>query len=170
MSARRLVRAPTCLKLHRLLYSYESKVIGPIGNYTTRDKTVAAQAALRSQGVEAEIKGTSVYGLSVVITGTNTILFQFDDLGLGTGLGVEPNAADTVEDDPVNGKENNGEREYRESVQKPSAPFCSLAGWAVTDKARTDPMETAVVSKAFFFYSKHHAGRCERIPSLYGMV
>ena len=30
MSALRLVRAPTCPKLHRLLYSYESKVIGPI--------------------------------------------------------------------------------------------------------------------------------------------
>ena len=63
-----------------------------IGNYTTRDKAEAAQTALLSQGVETEMKGTSVYGVSVVITGTNTILFQFDDLGKGTGLGVEPNA------------------------------------------------------------------------------
>ncbi|MCH5351987.1 MAG: SpoIID/LytB domain-containing protein [Acutalibacter sp.] len=64
-----------------------------IGNYTTQDKAVTAQAALRSQGVETEIKGTSAYGVSVVVTGTNTILFQFDDLGKDTGLGVEPNAA-----------------------------------------------------------------------------
>ena len=71
-----------------------------IGNYTTWDKAAAAQTALRSQGVETEIKGTSAYGLSVVTTGTNTILFQFDDLGKGTGLGIEPNAVDMPEDDP----------------------------------------------------------------------
>ena len=70
-----------------------------IGNYTSRDKAAAAQAALAKQGVETEVKGTSAYGLSVVITGTNTILFQFDDLGKGTGLGVEPNAAE-IQDDP----------------------------------------------------------------------
>ena len=71
-----------------------------IGNYTTRDKVLAAQAALAEQGVETKVKGTSVYGLSVVITGTNTILFQFDDLGEGTGLGIEPNAVDIPDDDP----------------------------------------------------------------------
>ena len=71
-----------------------------IGNYTTRDKAEAAQAALAERGVETVVKGTSVYGLSVVITGTNTILFQFDDLGKGTGLGIEPNAVDIPEDDP----------------------------------------------------------------------
>ena len=64
-----------------------------IGNYTTRDGAVAAQAALSGQGVETVLKGTSEYGISVVATGTNTILFQFDDLGQGTGLGMEPNAA-----------------------------------------------------------------------------
>ena len=65
-----------------------------VGNYTTRDKAVAAQTALaRERGVETVLKGTSVYGVNVVITGTNTILFQFDDLGEGTGLGVEPNAS-----------------------------------------------------------------------------
>ena len=51
-----------------------------------------AQAALASQGVEASLKGTTEYGISVVITGTNTILFQYDDLGQGTGLGMEANA------------------------------------------------------------------------------
>lgn len=64
-----------------------------IGCYTTRDKAVAAQAALRERGVETVLKGTSEYGVSVVVTGTDTMLFQFDDLGRGTGLGVEPNAA-----------------------------------------------------------------------------
>ena len=64
-----------------------------IGNYTTLDKALAVQADLAEQGVTAQWKGTSIYGVSVVITGTNTILFQFDDLGEGTGLGVEPNAA-----------------------------------------------------------------------------
>ena len=63
-----------------------------IGSYTTRDKAVEAQAALANQGVDTELKGTSEYGISVVITGTNTILFQFDDLGQGTGMGMEPNA------------------------------------------------------------------------------
>ena len=70
-----------------------------IGNYTVRDDAVAAQANLRSQGVEAELKATSAYGMSVVITGTSTILFQFDDLGKGTGLGLEPNAAEDGEGD-----------------------------------------------------------------------
>lgn len=63
-----------------------------IGNYTTRSKVESAQAALAAQGVETAIKGTSEYGISVVTTGTNTILFQFDDLGKGTGMGMEPNA------------------------------------------------------------------------------
>ena len=61
-----------------------------VGNYTTRDGAVAAQSALAAQGVSTQLRGTSEYGVSVVITGTNTILFQYDDLGQGTGLGVEP--------------------------------------------------------------------------------
>ena len=61
-----------------------------VGNYTTRDKAVAAQSALAAQGVSAALAGTSEYGVSVVTTGTNTILFQFDDLGKGTGLGLAP--------------------------------------------------------------------------------
>ncbi len=61
-----------------------------IGNYTTRDGAVAAQSTLAAQGVYTELRGTSEYGVSVVVTGTNTILFQYDDLGNGTGLGVEP--------------------------------------------------------------------------------
>ncbi|MDE6261260.1 MAG: SpoIID/LytB domain-containing protein [Oscillospiraceae bacterium] len=61
-----------------------------VGNYTTRDGAVAAQSNLAAQGVYTELRGTSEYGVSVVITGTNTILFQYDDNGSGTGLGVEP--------------------------------------------------------------------------------
>ena len=80
-----------------------------IGNYTTRPKAVAAQTALANRGVGTVIKGTSEYGVSVVITGTNTILFQFDDLGKGTGLGVEPNAAgDNPEGVGAYGAQNDG--------------------------------------------------------------
>ena len=61
-----------------------------IGNYITRDKAVAAQSTLVAQGVSTALAGTSKYGVSVVITGTNTILFQYDDQGRGTGLGIEP--------------------------------------------------------------------------------
>ncbi len=64
-----------------------------IGNYTTRDQAVAAQEALAARGISTVLKGTSSYGVNAVITGTNTILFQFDDEGKGTGLGVAPNAA-----------------------------------------------------------------------------
>ena len=58
-----------------------------VGNYTAKEGALAAQTAL---GVAADPCGTSAYGVSVVATGTNTILFQYDDLGNGTGLGVEP--------------------------------------------------------------------------------
>lgn len=61
-----------------------------IGNYTTRDAAVAAQSALAAQGTYTELRGTSGFGVSVVATGTSNILFQYDDLGNGTGLGVEP--------------------------------------------------------------------------------
>lgn len=66
-----------------------------IGNYTIRDRAVAAQSALAAQGVTTTLVGTSSYGVNAVITGTSTILFQYDDLGQGTGLGVEPNQFDT---------------------------------------------------------------------------
>ena len=65
-----------------------------IGNYTTRDGAVAAQNAL---SVSTVLTGTSEYGVSVVVTGTNKIVFQYDDEGKGTGLGVEPNAAGSGE-------------------------------------------------------------------------
>lgn len=61
-----------------------------IGNYLNRDAAVAAQSNLAASGVSTELKGTSSYGISVVATGTNTIVFQYDDEGSGTGLGVEP--------------------------------------------------------------------------------
>ena len=73
------------------------KFYARIGNYTTRDKAVDVQNDLLAKGVSTELKGTSAYGVSVVITGKNTILFQFDDLGSGTGLGIEPNAAGSGE-------------------------------------------------------------------------
>ena len=63
-----------------------------IGNYTTRDGAVSAQSALAAQGIYVELRGTSGFGVNVVATGTNTILFQYDDLGSGTGLGIEPSS------------------------------------------------------------------------------
>ena len=68
-----------------------------IGNYTTRDKAVSAQNDFAARGVSTELKGTSAYGVSVVVTGTNTIVFQYDDEGKGTGLGVEPDASGSGE-------------------------------------------------------------------------
>ena len=62
-----------------------------IGNYTTRDEAVTAQLSLEANGIHTEIKGTSQYAINVVSTGTNTILFQFDDFGKNTGLGIEAN-------------------------------------------------------------------------------
>lgn len=61
-----------------------------VGNYLTRDSAVSAQQKLAASGVSASLAGTSAYGVSVVLTGTNTIIFQYDDNGSGTGLGVEP--------------------------------------------------------------------------------
>lgn len=57
------------------------------GCYTTSDQARAAQASL---GVESTLSWTSKYGVNAVVTGTSTILFQYDDNGQGTGLGVEP--------------------------------------------------------------------------------
>ena len=62
-----------------------------IGNYLDRASAQAAQESLAlNAGVSTEIKGTSAYGVSVVVTGTADVLFQFDDDGAGTGLGVLP--------------------------------------------------------------------------------
>lgn len=58
-----------------------------VGCYTTSDQANTAQAAL---GVESTLSWTSKFGVNAVVTGTNTILFQYDDNGQGTGLGVEP--------------------------------------------------------------------------------
>ena len=80
-----------------------------IGSYTTRNEAAATQAALERDGVETEVV-TSDYGVNVVITSKSTIVFQYDDLGKGTGLGVEPNAADIWEDDEEdNGEDNTGD-------------------------------------------------------------
>ena len=74
-----------------------------IGSYTTRDKAEAAQTALLEQGVETELKEPSAYGVNVVVTGESTMVFHFDDLGKGTGLGIEPNGLVDWEDDEEDG-------------------------------------------------------------------
>ena len=71
----------------------DGKYYARVGGYTTENRAREVQAALSGQGVSTSLVGTSAYGVSVVITGKSAILFQFDDLGKGTGLGVEPNAA-----------------------------------------------------------------------------
>lgn len=65
-----------------------------VGNYLSRAGAESAQQALGLGGGASAIRGTSEYGVSVVITGTNTIIFQYDDLGKGTGVGVMPNETD----------------------------------------------------------------------------
>lgn len=62
-----------------------------VGSYTT--SAAARDAAALIGGTFAE---TSSYGLSVTVTGTNRILFQFDDSGNGTGLGIRPGLDDSV--------------------------------------------------------------------------
>ena len=56
-----------------------------VGAYTTKEAAETALAALGS----GEIKGTSSYGVNVVVTGTNQILFQFDG-GSSRCLGIMP--------------------------------------------------------------------------------
>lgn len=63
-----------------------------VGSYTTSAQAAAAQAAL---GAGAELCWTSGYALNVVVTGTSNIVFQYDDKGQGSGLGVEPIPAGT---------------------------------------------------------------------------
>ena len=57
------------------------------GSYPGR---AAAQEALASWGDGYTVGETSSYGVNVVETGTARILFQYDDLGRGTGLGILP--------------------------------------------------------------------------------
>ena len=59
-----------------------------IGAYGTDQAAAQQNAALGIAG--STITGSSIYSANVVATGTNRILFQFDDLGQGTGLGVKP--------------------------------------------------------------------------------
>ena len=62
------------------------------GSYLTKED---AAAALAAWGVAGTVAGTSAYGVSVVRTGTSTILFQFDG-GAAYALGVQPGLDDTV--------------------------------------------------------------------------
>lgn len=57
-----------------------------VGSYVSASQAAAAAA----EWSEAGVGETSRYGISVTATGTTDILFQFDDEGSGTGLGVEP--------------------------------------------------------------------------------
>lgn len=57
-----------------------------IGNYNSKEE---AQRVLENLPDPAQVVGTSAYGMSVVKTGTNQILFQFDD-GESGRLGILP--------------------------------------------------------------------------------
>jgi len=61
------------------------------GSYTTSAAAKEAAAAIGATFAE-----TSAYGFSVTVTGTNRILFQFDDSGNGSGLGIKPGLDDSV--------------------------------------------------------------------------
>ena len=79
-----------------------------IGSYTTRDKAAADQAELAELGVAAEVTETLASGVNVVVTASSTIVFQYDDLGKGTGLGIEPNAPAIPEDGGPDNPEDGG--------------------------------------------------------------
>lgn len=64
-----------------------------MGAYLTADEVNAALAALAVEG--AAVAGTSSYAVSVVKTGTGSILFQFDG-GADLALGVKPGLDDGV--------------------------------------------------------------------------
>ena len=73
---------------------------GPNGTYTVRMgaylTSEEANTALTALGVSgATVTGTSSYGVSVVKTGTSTILFQFDG-GASLSLGVLPGLDNSV--------------------------------------------------------------------------
>ena len=55
-----------------------------IANCASRPEALAVQERFAEDGVVTDIVGTTAYGVSVVITGTDTILFQYDDKGSGT--------------------------------------------------------------------------------------
>lgn len=63
-----------------------------IGSYTSYSAAESAAAVYEG----ASVGETSKYGLSLVATGTTNILFQFDDLGEGTGFGVKPGLTDDI--------------------------------------------------------------------------
>lgn len=56
-----------------------------VGSYTSA--AAASEAAVAYGGTMGE---TTAYGVSVTVTGTTQILFQFDDCGNGSGLGIVP--------------------------------------------------------------------------------
>ena len=63
-----------------------------VGSYVSR--TAAQAAAAEYEG--AVLGETSSFGLSITVTKTNRILFQFDDEGNGTGLGIWPKAEEGI--------------------------------------------------------------------------
>lgn len=65
-----------------------------VGAYLNGTDAAAALAALGVTG--ASVKGTSAYAVSVVITGTNTVLFQFD-AGQTYALTLMPGLDDSVQ-------------------------------------------------------------------------
>ena len=59
-----------------------------VGAYPTKEDAVAAQTSLGLS--EGSVVGTSSAAVSVVVTGTTQILFQFDGGGQGLNLAVQP--------------------------------------------------------------------------------
>ena len=61
----------------------------------------AAQSAMSALGLAGSVAGTSSYGVSVVKTGTNQILFQFDDSSGALCLGILPGLDDSVKTETI---------------------------------------------------------------------
>ena len=64
-----------------------------LGDYPNRESAETAFAELGLDDDEAEIRGTSAYGMNVVKLGTDEILFQYDD-GEGCVLGIMPDVTE----------------------------------------------------------------------------
>ena len=70
-----------------------------VGAYGDQTEAQAALAALGLSG--ASVAGTSAYGVSVGRTGTNQILFQFDDSSGALCLGIQPGQDDSVKTETI---------------------------------------------------------------------
>ena len=76
----------------------QGRYVVRVGAYADQ---AAAQSAMSALGLAGSVAGTSSYGVSVVKTGTNQILFQFDDSSGALCLGILPGLDDSVKTETI---------------------------------------------------------------------